>query len=85
MVISGSGHVTRPCYFYLPADGEPTLVVHPVDAGKFTDSGVLVTIYSSRDSMLAALGRLLSGISKVAMEYSPENNLHACPEWMLGP
>ena len=26
--------MTRPCYFYLPADGEPLLVVHHVDAGK---------------------------------------------------
>jgi len=75
LVISASGHVTRPCYFYLPAEGEPTLLVHHVDAGKFTDSGVQVTVYSSRDSMLAALGGLLSGVSKVAMEYSPENTL----------
>ncbi len=75
LVVSASGHVTRPCYFYLPADGEPTLLVHHVDAGKFADSGVQVTVYSSRDSMLAALGGLLSGVSKVAMEYSPENTL----------
>ena len=75
LVISASGHVTRPCYFYLPADGEPTLLAHHVDAGKFSDSGVQVTVYSSRDSMLTALGGLLSGVSKVAMEYSPENNL----------
>ncbi len=75
LVISASGHVTRPCYFYLPAQGEPTLLVHHVDAGKFTDSGVQVAVYSSRVSMLAALGGLLSGVSKVAMEYSPENTL----------
>jgi len=75
LVISASGHVTRPCYFYLPAQGEPTLLVHHVDAGKFADSGVRVSVYSSRDSMLAALGGLLSGVSKVAMEYSPENTL----------
>ena len=67
--------MTRPCYFYLPADGEPLLLVHHVDAGKFTDSGVRVTIYNSPDSMLTALGRLFSRASKVAMEYSPENHL----------
>ena len=75
MVVSASGHVTRPTYFYLPADGEPTLLVHHVDAGKFADSGVQVLVYSSRDSILAALGELLSGVSEVAMEYSPENTL----------
>ena len=75
LVISASGHVTRPCYFYLPAQGEPTLLVHHVDAGKFADSGVTVAVYISRDSMLAALQALLSGVSKIAMEYSPENTL----------
>ena len=74
-VISSSGHVTRPCYFYLPADGEPSLLVHHVDAGKFAESGVKLTVYSSRDSMLTALRGLLSGMSRVAMEYSPENTL----------
>ena len=75
LVISASGHVTRPCYFYLPAQGGPTLLVHHVDAGKFSDSGVAVSVYSSRDSMLTALRELLSGTSKIAMEYSPENTL----------
>ena len=74
-VISASGHVTRPCYFFLPAQGEPSLLVHHVDAGKFADSGVVVTVYSSRDSMMAALGKLMSRISRVAMEYSPQNAL----------
>ena len=74
-VISASGHVTRPCYFFLPAQGEPSLLVHHVDAGKFAESGVAVTVYSSRDSMMAALGKLLSGVSRVAMEYSPKNAL----------
>ena len=75
LVIAASGHVTRPCYFYLPAQGSPSLLVHHVDAGKFADSGVQVIVYSSRESMLAALGGLLSGVSHVAMEYSPENTL----------
>ena len=75
LVVSASGHVTRPCYFYLPAQGEPALLVHHVDAGKFAESGVEVTVYSSRDSMLTALRSLLSGVDGVAMEYSPENAL----------
>ena len=50
-------------------------MIHHVDTGKFADSGVEVSVYSSRDSMLTALGGLLSGVSKVAMEYSPENTL----------
>lgn len=74
-VIGSSGHVTRPCYFFLPASGAPGLLVHHVDAGKFAESGVHTVTYSSRDSMLGLLRELLSGFSQVAMEYSPANEL----------
>ncbi len=74
-IISSSGHVTRPCYFFLPASGAPKLLVHHVDAGKFAESGVGTIVYSSRDSMLESLRGLLSGFSQVAMEYSPQNEL----------
>ena len=74
-VIASSGHVTRPCYFYLPAAGAPTLLTHHVDAGKFAGSGVELSIYSSRETMLRALQTLLKDVSQVAMEYSPENVL----------
>ncbi len=74
-VISPSGHVTRPCYFFLPASGDPSLLVHHVDAGKFAESGVKTMIFSNRESMLGLLGNLLSGCPQVAMEYSPKNEL----------
>ena len=74
-VIRPSGHVTRPCYFYLPAQGTPRLLVHHVDAGKFTDSGVDCVVYSNRDTMVSALSSLVSGIGRLAMEYSPLNEL----------
>ena len=44
-IIEASGHVTRPCYFFLPASGLPRLLVHHVDAGKFTASGVDLAVY----------------------------------------
>ena len=74
-VIQPSGHVTRPCYFYLPNHGAPQLLVHHVDAGKFTESGVECVVYSNRDTMVSALGDLLSGTGRLAMEYSPLNEL----------
>lgn len=74
-VISSSGHVTRPCYFFLPASGAPSLLIHHVDAGKFAEAGVETVVYSSRDSMLESLRSLLSGVQRVAMEYSPQNEL----------
>ena len=74
-VIASSGHVTRPCYFFLPASGTPRLLVHHVDAGKFAQSGVETVVYRNRESMLELLRGLLSGCSQVAMEYSPQNEL----------
>lgn len=74
-VIRPSGHVTRPCYFYLPAAGPPALLTHHVDAGKFAASGVERIIYSSRDSLVSALKGLVAGAGRLAMEYSPRNEL----------
>ncbi len=74
-VIRPSGHVTRPCYFYLPVDGRPTLLTHHVDAGKFADSGVDCVVYSNRETLVSALRDLVSGVGRLAMEYSPMNEL----------
>ena len=74
-VIRPSGHVTRPCYFYLPAGGQPTLLTHHVDAGKFADSGVDCIVYSNRETLVSALRALISGAGRLAMEYSPMNEL----------
>ncbi len=74
-VVTPSGHVTRPCFLYIPAAGPPRLLVHYVDAGKFLDCGLELLVYSNRQGMLEALKRLLSGTPRVAMEYSPQNAL----------
>lgn len=74
-LIRPSGHVTRPCYFHLPANGQPTLLTHHVDAGKFAHSGINRIIYSSRQSMLESLTQLLAQTGRLAMEYSPQNEL----------
>ncbi len=34
-VVTPSGHVTRPCFLFVPASGPPRLLTHHVDAGKF--------------------------------------------------
>ena len=74
-VIQPSGHVTRPCYFYLPARGAPTLLTHHVDAGKFAESGVYCIVYSNRETLVSALRELISSSGRLAMEYSPMNEL----------
>ena len=74
-LVTPSGHVTRPCFLYVPSASLTGLLVHHVDAGKFAACGLDLTIYSSRQSMIESLGQMLSGASRVAMEYSPQNAL----------
>ena len=81
-VAAASGHITRPVFFYLPAAGAPTLLAHHVDAGKFAQAGVELQVYRSRESLLPLLRGLVAGGGpgragggRVAMEYSPLNEL----------
>ncbi len=69
--VTPSGHVTRPCFLYVPADSPPRLLVHHVDAGKFAHTGIQLQVYHGREDMIGLLGQALSGTSRVAMEYSP--------------
>lgn len=78
-------NVTRPCWLFVPVSGEPTLVAHDVDAGRFSgpddDDDInsstepALHTYSSRASMLEALRSLMPPGGRVAMEYSPDGAL----------
>ncbi len=75
-------NVTRPCWLFIPPDGQPTVLAHDVDTGRFgelwaalDEEVAIVSGYSSRDRMVSLLERLLNGASRVAMEYSPEGAL----------
>ena len=63
--------VTRPCYLYIPRSGEPVLLGHHVDAGKFYGMEDLLVVYRNRHSVVEELSRLLPDGGTVAMEYSP--------------
>ncbi len=75
-VVPPAGHVTRPCFLHIPAEGAPRLLVHHVDAGKFTETGIDLRVYHNRQTMIEAVASAIGGLSgtaKVAMEYSPLN------------
>ena len=74
-LVTPSGHVTRPCFFFVPAASPPQLLVHHVDAGKFASCGVELTVYSSHQSMIDSLRQMLPSGSRVTMEYSPQGAL----------
>ena len=68
-------NVTRPCWLWVPAEGEPRLLVAYVDQGRFGHLGVATTLYSGREEMVSRLRALIGGAGRVAMEYSPDGEL----------
>lgn len=68
-------HTTRPCFFYIPEAGDATLLVHRVDAGRFSDLEVQALPYQGRVDMQRKLADILQVGQRVAMEYSPLSTL----------
>ena len=64
-------HLTRPVWLWIPSDGEPELLAHEVDTGRFPAGSPAISAYSSRQQMVESLKLLLDGVASVAMEYSP--------------
>ena len=65
------GMTTRPCLLFVPGAGEPRLITHHVDAGKFRDTGIDLVVYRDRGGMVDGLRSSLPSGHRVAMEYSP--------------
>ncbi|HVH28858.1 MAG TPA: M24 family metallopeptidase [Vicinamibacterales bacterium] len=68
-----SGHLaTRRWYYLIPAEGEPAGLVHAIERDSLSHLPGATTKYASRDQLEAGLRRLLQGLQRVAMEYSPK-------------
>ena len=64
-------NLTRPVWLYIPGDGDPVVIAHEVDAGRFPPGSPAIRRYSNRDAMVDALRDALPASGQVAMEYSP--------------
>src|SRR5437660_1312940 len=66
------GHLaTRRWYYLIPASGEPRGLVHKIEKNSLAHLPGSTTRYAGRDQLEAGLRKLLTGIRRVAMEYSP--------------
>lgn len=64
------GHMlTRRWAYLVPADGEPVLLVHAIEVGSMPRRPGRVETYAGWKALHDALGRLLAGRRRVAMEY----------------
>jgi Xaa-Pro dipeptidase len=66
------GHLsTRRWYYLIPATGEPRGLVHAIERDSLAHLPGKTERYAGREQLDAGIRRLVSGLRRVAMEYSP--------------
>jgi Xaa-Pro aminopeptidase len=68
-------HVTRRWYYFIPAAGEPRKLVHRIEQGRLDTLPGSKAQYSSWQELHAGLENLLQDQEKIAMQYSPSNDI----------
>lgn len=68
---NGTHMTTRRWYYLIPATGQPRALVHAIESHNLDALPGERTVYSGRQQLEAGLTHLLSGLKRVAMEYSP--------------
>ena len=74
--LAGSGKMaTRRWYYLIPATGQPRGLVHAIERHNLDALPGDKQPYAGRQQLDAGLRKLLDGVKRVAMEYSPGNNI----------
>jgi Xaa-Pro aminopeptidase len=73
--IDPQAHVTRRWYYFIPASGEPRKLVHRIEQGRLDTLPGSKVRYSSWQELHAGLDAMLSGFRRIAMQYSPNNDI----------
>jgi Xaa-Pro aminopeptidase len=68
-------HVTRRWYYFIPAFGEPSKLVHRIEQGRLDALPGAKTQYSSWQELHAGLAFILAGARRIAMQYSHNNDI----------
>ena len=70
-----NAHITRRWYYFIPATGEPRKLVHRIEQARLDSLPGAKTQYSSWQELRAGLKDLLQNQKKIAMQYSPNNDI----------
>ena len=70
-----NAHITRRWYYFIPATGEPRKLVHRIEQARLDSLPGAKTQYSSWQELHAGLENLLQNQKKIAMQYSPNNDI----------
>jgi Xaa-Pro dipeptidase len=68
-----SSFVSRRWFYFVPASGEPKKLVHRIESGKLDSLPGSKDEYSSWQELEQKLENMLSGATRIAMQYSPRN------------
>jgi len=68
-------HITRRWYYLVPATGEPKKLVHRIEQGRLDELPGAKAVYSSWQELHANLAAMLGGSHRLAMQYSPNNDI----------
>ncbi len=66
---------TRRWFYFVPAKGEPRRLVHSVEKGRLDELPGSKHVYLQWEQLHAGLRKILGPAKKVAMQYSPKNNI----------
>src|SRR5688500_15702476 len=70
--LAGGPHMTtRRWYYLIPAVGEPRALVHAIERHNLDHLPGTTAVYAGRQQLQTGLTDLLRGMTRVAMEYSP--------------
>ncbi|HXF48707.1 MAG TPA: Xaa-Pro peptidase family protein [Verrucomicrobiae bacterium] len=67
------GQQTRRWFYFIPKKGEPQGLYHRIEYHNFDGIPGKRELFSAWKELEAKLARMLAGVNKVAMEYSPKN------------
>ncbi len=63
--------LTRRWYFWIPKEGDPSVLCHQIEQQGFSQLGARICTFKSWKEMIDRLERVLEGQKTIAMEYSP--------------
>jgi Xaa-Pro dipeptidase len=69
---NGAHMTTRRWYYLIPASGSPRALVHAIERHNLDALPGTSQTYAGREQLAAGLDDLLRGVTRVAMEYSPQ-------------
>src|ERR1700759_439818 len=68
-------HITRRWYYFITASGEPRKLIHRIEQGRLDSLPGSKGLYSSWQELHTGLKAMLRGFRRIAMQYSPNNDI----------